>query len=61
MLRNINESPIYRNIIEKEQEKYSFYKIHDLIHIVLTLMNAYEFENYQSIGRTSYDYAIITA
>lgn len=61
MLRDINESPLYRSLIEREQEKYSFYKLHELIHIVLILMNAYEFESYQALSRPTYGTAIIEA
>lgn len=58
MSKDINKSSIIGDIREKEQERYSFYKLEDLIYIVSKLMNAYEDGNYDFIGRKN-GYAVV--
>lgn len=48
MQTNRKESIIMSSIREKEHEKYSFYKKHELTHIILSLMDAFETEKYKS-------------
>lgn len=55
------ESELSISIKEKEQEKYSFYKLYEITHIVLTLMNAYEGEEYISRGKIELGQANIEA
>ena len=55
------ESELSISIREKEQEKYSFYKLYEITHIVLTLMNAYEGEEYISKGKIEFGQADIEA
>ena len=55
------ESELSISIREKEQEKYSFYKLYEITHIVLTLMNAYEDEEYISKGKLEFGQADIEA
>ena len=61
MSKDVKRSIIFEDIIEKEQEKYSFYKLDDIVKMVLTLMNAYEDEKYCSKGNLSYGHATIEA
>lgn len=58
MSKDMSESLIIQELKEKAHEKYSFYKLDDLIHIVSKLMNAYELENYGFVGRSN-GYAVI--
>ena len=61
MQNNKKESEISQSIKEKYQEKYSFYKLHDLVYMIIKLMNAYENKKYKSIGKVQYGHAIIVA
>lgn len=54
MQTNRKESIIMSSIREKEHEKYSFYKKHELTHIILSLMDAFETEKYKSTGNLEY-------
>lgn len=54
MQTNRKESIIMSSIREKEHEKYSFYKKHELTHIILSLMDAFETEKYKSNGKLEY-------
>jgi hypothetical protein len=61
MQNDKKESRISQSIKEKYQERYSFYKLHDLVYIIVRLMNAYEDKKYKSIGKVEYGHAIIVA
>ncbi len=61
MSQNKKESELKKSLEEKEHEKYSFYKIYDLVFIVLKLMNAYESEKYDVDKKKSRGNVIIKA
>ena len=61
MQNNKKESELSRSIKEKYQEKYSFYKLEDLVYIVVRLMNEYESETYHTVGKAQYGNIIIEA
>ena len=48
MTENTRKSILAESIKDKEHEKYSFYPLSDLTTIIVTLMNAYEVERYDS-------------
>lgn len=61
MVIDINKSSMFQKIKEKEEEKYSFYKLYDLVHIILSLMDMFEEEKYHSVGKLGLGNAIIEA
>ena len=61
MVIDINKSSMFQEIKEKEEEKYSFYKLYDLVHIILSLMDIFEEEKYHSVGKLGLGNAIIEA
>ena len=58
---NKKESSVFQELQEKDEERYSLYELNDLVHIILTLMEAYEEEAYHSIERLPIGKAIIEA
>ena len=61
MQNNKKKSGISESIKDKYHEKYSFYKLHDLVYVILKLMNSYEIEKYKAIGKVQYGHVIIAA